>query len=150
MLLIRSWSAVSCAVPCLVAYVSSKSSVRLQGRFVEQLYGSGMVDETEKEALIAPIEKLERRLMRRGALGWRSPRVDEVRGCRSLGTVPLHALQTRPLAANSVEGCTRAVHSLLSLGGGLLRRLDEKSSGTQGEACLVFLADAVALQVTGD
>lgn len=65
-----------------------KSSVRLQGRFVEQLYGSGMVDETEKEALIAPIEKLERRLMRRGALGWRSPRVDEVRGCMSLSTVP--------------------------------------------------------------
>ncbi len=49
-----------------------------QGRFVEQLYSSGMVDEAEKEALIAPIEKLERRLMRRGALGWRSPRVDEV------------------------------------------------------------------------
>ena len=50
----------------------------LQGRFVEQLYSSGMVDEAEKEALHAPIEKLERRLMRRGALGWRSPRVDEV------------------------------------------------------------------------
>lgn len=49
-----------------------------QGRFVEQLYGSGMVDEAEKEALHAPIERLERRLMRRGALGWRSPRVDEV------------------------------------------------------------------------
>lgn len=40
------------------------------------------------------------------------------------------------------------MHSLLYLGGDLLRRLDEKSSGTQGEACLVFLADAVALQVT--
>ena len=50
----------------------------LQGRFVEQLYSSGMVDEAEKEALLAPIDKLERRLMRRGALGWRSPRVDEV------------------------------------------------------------------------
>ena len=50
----------------------------MQGRFVEQLYSSGMVDEAEKEALHAPIEKLERRLMRRGALGWRSPRVDEV------------------------------------------------------------------------
>lgn len=49
-----------------------------QGRFAEQLYNSGMVDETEKEALVAPIERLERRLMRRGALGWRSPRIDEV------------------------------------------------------------------------
>jgi hypothetical protein len=55
---------------------------------VEQLYASGMVDETEKEALIAPIEKLERRLMRRGALGWRCPRVDEVRGRMHLSTVP--------------------------------------------------------------
>ncbi len=52
--------------------------LRKQGRFVEQLYGSGMVDESEKEALIEPIERLERRLMRRGGLGWRSPRVDEV------------------------------------------------------------------------
>ena len=50
----------------------------LQARFVEQLYGSGMVDEAEKEALLVPIDKLERRLMRRGAIGWRSPRVDEV------------------------------------------------------------------------
>ena len=49
-----------------------------QGRFVEQLYGSGMVDESEKEALIEPIERLERRLMRRGGIGWRPPRVDEV------------------------------------------------------------------------
>lgn len=45
---------------------------------MEQLYGSGMVDEAEKEALIEPIERLERRLTRRGGLGWRSPRVDEV------------------------------------------------------------------------
>lgn len=41
---------------------------------MEQLYGSGMVDEAEKEALIEPIERLERRLMRRGGLGWRSPK----------------------------------------------------------------------------
>ena len=53
-----------------------------QARFVEQLYGSGMVDEAEKEALVEPIERLERRLMRRGGLGWRSPRVDEVCCCR--------------------------------------------------------------------
>ena len=60
----------------------------MQGRFVEQLYSSGMVDEAEKEALIAPIEKLERRLMRRGALGWRSPRVDEVRAGLSRWNFP--------------------------------------------------------------
>ena len=50
---------------------------------MEQLYGSGMVDEAEKEALIEPIERLERRLMRRGGLGWRSPKVDDVRCCKS-------------------------------------------------------------------
>lgn len=49
----------------------------LQGLFVEQLYNSGMVDEAEKEALLEPIEKNERLLLRKGALG-RSPKIDEV------------------------------------------------------------------------
>lgn len=59
-----------------------------QGRFVEQLYGSGMVDEAEKEALIEPIERLERRLMRRGGLDWRPPRVDEVCSLRTAACLP--------------------------------------------------------------
>ncbi len=48
-----------------------------QGLFVEQLYHSGMVDEVEKELLSEPIQKNERRLMRKHSLGL-SHRIDEV------------------------------------------------------------------------
>ena len=92
-----------------------KSSAQLQGRFVEQLYGSGMVDEMEKEALIAPIERLERRLMRRGALGWRSPRVDEVRGCMSLSTVSPSCIADRAAGGQS---CGRLHPCCAQLAGG--------------------------------
>lgn len=52
--------------------------LRGQGIFVEQLYGSGMIDESEKDALLEPIERSERRLLRHGAMG-RSTMVYEVR-----------------------------------------------------------------------
>ncbi|EIE21844.1 hypothetical protein COCSUDRAFT_56295 [Coccomyxa subellipsoidea C-169] len=51
--------------------------LRQQGLFVEQLYHSGMVDEVEKELLSEPIQKNERRLMRKHSLGL-SHRIDEV------------------------------------------------------------------------
>lgn len=50
----------------------------MQGMFVHQLWSSGMVDETERDALLEPVEKNERRLLRRGAMG-RSTMVFEVR-----------------------------------------------------------------------
>lgn len=49
----------------------------VQGLFVEQLYSSGMVDENEKESLLEPIHKNERRLLRKNSLGL-SHRIDEV------------------------------------------------------------------------
>jgi hypothetical protein len=45
--------------------------------FVEQLYGSGMVDETEKESLLKPIEKAERQLFRVGTIS-HAPHITEV------------------------------------------------------------------------
>lgn len=51
--------------------------MRQQGKFVEELYSSGMVDEQEEEQLMAPIEKQERKLQRNGAV-WRAPRIHEV------------------------------------------------------------------------
>lgn len=49
----------------------------MQVVFVEQLYGSGMVDETEKESLLKPIEKAERQLYRMGTVT-QAPRITEV------------------------------------------------------------------------
>jgi len=46
---------------------------------VEELYAAGVVDGVEEKALLAPIEKRERMLQRRGAV-WRTPRVMDVRG----------------------------------------------------------------------
>lgn len=46
--------------------------------FVEQLYGAGIVDEAEKEVLLQPIEKAERRLYRQGA-HLTSPKIIDVR-----------------------------------------------------------------------
>ena len=48
-----------------------------QALFVEQLYSSGMVDEVERELLSEPIQKNERRLLRKNSLGL-SHRLDEV------------------------------------------------------------------------
>ena len=53
--------------------------MRQQGKFVMELYSSGMVDEQEEEQLMEPISKQERRLVRNGAV-WRAPRIPEVRG----------------------------------------------------------------------
>ena len=50
--------------------------------FVHQLWGSGMVDETERDALLEPVERNERRLLRQGAMG-RSTMVYEVRALGS-------------------------------------------------------------------
>ncbi len=44
---------------------------------MEQLYSSGMVDEVERELLSEPIQKNERRLLRKNSLGL-SHRLDEV------------------------------------------------------------------------
>ena len=51
---------------------------------MDQLYHSGMIDEAEKEALLEPIERSERRLLRHGAMG-RSHMVYEA---RTLGAHP--------------------------------------------------------------
>lgn len=56
---------------------------------MKQLYNSGMVDELEKEALLEPIEKNERRLVRTGTLNL-SHRIDEVDRATSLPGI-LHA-----------------------------------------------------------
>lgn len=52
--------------------------LRQQQHFIDQLYTSGMVDETEREMLVAPIQRQERRLTRRGP-HWRAPSISEVR-----------------------------------------------------------------------
>jgi len=62
----------------LLSVITWAALLRVQTQFVEQLYNSGMVDELEKEALLEPIEKNERRLVRTGALNL-SHRIDEVR-----------------------------------------------------------------------
>ena len=49
-----------------------------QVAFVEELHGAGVVDDVERKSLLAPIEKRERMLQRRGAV-WRTPRVMDVR-----------------------------------------------------------------------
>lgn len=49
-----------------------------QVAFVEELYAAGVVDGVERKSLLAPIEKRERMLQRRGAV-WRTPRVMDVR-----------------------------------------------------------------------
>ena len=45
---------------------------------MEELHGAGVVDDVERKSLLAPIEKRERMLQRRGAV-WRTPRVMDVR-----------------------------------------------------------------------
>ena len=45
---------------------------------MEELHAAGVVDDVERKALLAPIEKRERMLQRRGAV-WRTPRVMDVR-----------------------------------------------------------------------
>lgn len=52
--------------------------LRQQTNFVEQLYSSGMLDEQEKELLLEPVEKKERKLHRKGAV-WRAPKIVDVR-----------------------------------------------------------------------
>ena len=51
--------------------------LRQQTNFVEQLYSSGMLDEQEKELLLEPVEKKERKLHRKGAV-WRAPKIVDV------------------------------------------------------------------------
>lgn len=60
-------------------YRAAMAILRQQQLFVEQLYASGMVDESEKELLLGPIQRQERRLQRRGP-HWRAPSISEVRG----------------------------------------------------------------------
>ncbi len=57
--------------------VNRFQSCPFQALFVEQLYSSGMVDEVERELLSEPIQKNERRLLRKNSLGL-SHRLDEV------------------------------------------------------------------------
>ena len=58
--------------------VAPDALLRWQVAFVEELHGAGVVDDVERKALLAPIEKRERMLQRRGAV-WRTPRVMDVR-----------------------------------------------------------------------
>ena len=51
--------------------------LRQQSNFVEQLYSSGMLDEQEREQLVEPVEKKERKLQRKGAV-WRAPKIVDV------------------------------------------------------------------------
>ena len=56
---------------------------------MEELYGAGVVDGVERKALLAPIEKRERMLQRRGAV-WRTPRVMDVSPALSSFGLPSH------------------------------------------------------------
>ncbi|KAK9840543.1 hypothetical protein WJX81_000451 [Elliptochloris bilobata] len=68
--------------------------LRQQVAFVEELYAVGVIDAVERKALLAPIEKRERMLQRRGAV-WRTPRVmDVLRNLPFLRELPGHFLDS--------------------------------------------------------
>ncbi len=72
----------------------STSAVWAQVAFVEELHAAGVVDDVERKALLAPIEKRERMLQRRGAV-WRTPRVMDVRTPLLTPLVPYPTLCSR-------------------------------------------------------
>ena len=58
-------------------YRAAMAILRQQQHFIDQLYTSGMVDENEREMLVAPTQRQERRMTRRGP-HWRAPSISEV------------------------------------------------------------------------
>ena len=59
-------------------YRAAMAILLQQQRFVEQLYSSGMVDESERELILGPVQRQERLLQRRGP-HWRAPSISEAR-----------------------------------------------------------------------
>ena len=114
--------------------------VRAQGMFVQQLWGSGMVDETEREALLEPVERLERRLLRQGAMG-RSTMVYEVCCCMPVpSSARLHALFTCMHARYHSGGACQHLCST-----GMLKRAACKVHGVPcGWRCLACVGQQVA------
>lgn len=72
---------------------------------MEQLYGSGMIDEAEKEALLEPVERSERRLLRHGAMG-RSTMVYEARARTLAPWNPKPYNSGISCLVTSLTGCT--------------------------------------------
>jgi len=58
-------------------YRAAMAIFKQQQQFVGQLYSSGMVDESERELILHPIQKKERLLQRRGP-HWTTPSISEV------------------------------------------------------------------------
>ena len=48
----------------------------VQVGFVEQLWSSGVIDEQEREMMVEPLDKMERRLIRHGPAWQPPPAVD--------------------------------------------------------------------------
>jgi hypothetical protein len=58
-------------------YRAAMAIFKQQQQFVGHLYSSGMIDESEQEVILHPIQKKERLLQRRGP-HWTTPSISEV------------------------------------------------------------------------